>query len=120
MTDPTTPPVEPTPPQPMSAAPVGAAPAKTPVLSIISLIAGIVGILGAWIVVIPIVGSILGLPIPAAAVVLGFLGRKKEPASKGLWLTGIILGFVALVLAVVMLIVWIAAIGVGVTNPGGY
>lgn len=86
----------------------GGAPAKAPVLSIISLIAGIVGFLGAWIVVIPIVGSILGLFIPAAAIVLGVLGKKKEPqASKGLWLTGIILGAVSLAIAVIALIIWI-------------
>jgi hypothetical protein len=115
----TTPPVqpEPTPPntgytaQPAANpyAPSGT-PTKTPVLSLISLIAGIVGLLGAWIVVIPVVGSILGLFIPAAAVVLGVLGRKREPyASKGLWLTGIILGIVALAIAVIALIFWIIA-----------
>jgi hypothetical protein len=84
------------------------APAKAPVLSIISLIAGIVGLLGAWIAFIPIVGSILSLFIPAAAVILGVLGKKKEPqAAKGLWLTGIILGIVSLAIAVISLIFWI-------------
>lgn len=108
MTDPTSSAAESSPPQstPHTAPGVGPAPAPR-VLSIISLIAGIVGILGVWIVFIPIAGSILGLPVPAAAVILGFLGKKKEPAAKGLWLTGIILGFVALALALIMLIVWI-------------
>ncbi|MHA6669221.1 DUF4190 domain-containing protein [Homoserinimonas sp. A447] len=115
----TTPPAQPEPTPPNSgytAGPAGtpyasgAAPAKAPVLSIISLIAGIVGFLGAWIVVIPIVGSILGLFIPAAAIILGVLGKKKEPqASKGLWLTGIILGIVSLAIAVIGLIFWIVA-----------
>ncbi|MEX1079679.1 MAG: hypothetical protein WED09_11285 [Homoserinimonas sp.] len=100
----------------------GAAPAKAPVLSIISLIAGIVGFLGAWIVAIPIIGSILGLFIPAAAVILGVLGKKKEPqASKGLWLTGIILGAVSLAIAVIALIFWIIAIaGAGASGVFDY
>lgn len=80
----------------------------TPVLSIISLIAGIVGILGIWVVFVPVLGSILGLPIPLAAVILGFLGKKREPqAAKGLWLTGIILGFIGLAAALLALVVWL-------------
>ena len=50
----------------------------------------------------------------AAAVVLGFLGRSKEPQAKGMWLTGIITGFVAVGLAI---IVWIGlAVIFGVAN----
>jgi hypothetical protein len=87
----------------------GAAPAqKSPILSILSLVAGIIGIVGFFVVFIPIVGSILQLFIPAAAIVLGFLGKRREPwASKGLWLTGIILGFVGLAIAIISLIGWI-------------
>ncbi|WP_353987328.1 DUF4190 domain-containing protein [Ruicaihuangia caeni] len=83
---------------------------KAPVLSIISLIAGIVGVIGSLAVVwIPIIGGILQLFIPAAAVVLGFLGKKREPwASKGLWLTGIILGFVGIAIGLISIIAWIA------------
>ena len=77
-------------------------------LSLISLIAGIIGVAGSLAVVwIPIAGGILQLFIPAAAVVLGFLGRKKEPASKGMWLTGIILGFVGIVAGLTSVIFWI-------------
>ena len=122
---------EPTPPasgytaQPAAANPYSAAagaPAKAPVLSIISLIAGILGFLGAWIVVFPVVGSILGLFIPAAAVVLGILGMKKEPqASKGLWLTGIILGAVSLAIAIIALIGWIVFFATaGATLPDSF
>lgn len=87
----------------------GGAPAqKPPVLSIISLVLGILGVVGFFVVFIPIVGSIMQLFIPAGAVVLGFLGKKKEPwAPKGLWLTGMILGFVGLAIAVISLIGWI-------------
>ncbi|QTX05452.1 hypothetical protein [Agromyces archimandritae] len=93
---------------------------KSPVLSIISLIAGIVGIVGGGIVLIPIVGAILQLFIPAAAVVLGFLGKKKEPQAKGMWLTGIILGFIGILIALAALVFWIVVIGVAANDPNMY
>lgn len=123
---PPTPPVPPAPPAPPAygaapgqpyAAPYQGAPArKSPVLSIISLIAGIVGVAGGFIVFIPIIGSIMQLFIPAAAVVLGFLGKSKEPQAKGMWLTGIILGFVGLAIAIISLIGWIALFSSGTFN----
>lgn len=81
--------------------PYAAAPAqKSPVLSIISLITGILGVLisifGGW-----------GFIFSVAAVVLGFLGRSKEPAAKGMWLTGLILGFVGIALSIIWLIIFI-------------
>lgn len=118
MTDPNPPAADPTPPP--YVAPAAGRTTKAPILSIISLVAGIIGILGAWIIVIPFVGSILGLPIPAAAVVLGFLGKKREPAAKGFWLTGIILGLVALALAVIVFIVWVVMFSSGAIPNYGY
>ncbi|MFC5789588.1 hypothetical protein ACFPPE_06945, partial [Agromyces tardus] len=96
------------PAQPAYGAPAYGAPAAkpSPVLSIISLIAGIIGLIGAGVVAIPFVGSILQIFIPGAAVVLGFLGRKKEPAAKAMWLTGIILGFVGIGIALIGLVFW--------------
>jgi hypothetical protein len=77
------------------------------VLSIISMVAGILGIVGFPVVAfIPIVGGGLGMFIPAAAVVLGFHGKSKEPRAKGFWLTGIITGFVGLALAILDIILW--------------
>jgi len=38
--------------------------------------------------------------------VLGFIGRRKEPAAKGMWLTGIILGFVGIAMALLSVIFW--------------
>ncbi|PZQ90857.1 MAG: hypothetical protein DI534_04765 [Leifsonia xyli] len=116
---PPAPPVAPAAPVPPAANPYAApvAPAaagvpaasggKAPVLSIISLVAGIISILGIWIVFLPFIGGVLGLFIPAAAVVLGFLGKAKEPfAAKGLWMTGLILGFVALGAALLSFVLW--------------
>ncbi|MGO7984060.1 hypothetical protein ACC691_40180, partial [Rhizobium johnstonii] len=75
-------------------------------------IAGIVGFVLAW-----IFGS--GILFSIAAVILGFLGRKKEPAAKGMWLTGIILGFVGILIAVIFIIFWIIAI-VALSTSGYY
>ena len=94
--------------QPAYAQPTPAAP-KT--LSLIGMIAGIVGLVGFPVVFIPIVGSIMGLFIPAAAIVLGFLGRKREGVpAKPFWLTALITGFVGIAIAVISLIGWIVII----------
>ncbi|MBF0673246.1 MULTISPECIES: DUF4190 domain-containing protein [unclassified Salinibacterium] len=98
-------------PTPYSAAPAGGAPKKAPVLSIIALIAGILGLLGSWIGLFSLFG-LIGVILPIAAIILGFLGKSKEPqASKGLWLTGIITGFVGLAITVLLVIVSTAFIG---------
>lgn len=114
MTDQPPPPVPPQ--EPSYSAPVpqspytGGAPAqKAPILSILSLVAGIIGVIGFFVVFIPFVGSILQLFVPLAAVILGFVAKRREPwAARGLWLTGIILGFVGLAIALISLIGWIA------------
>jgi hypothetical protein len=85
------------------------------VFSLISLIAGIVGLIGFFVVFIPFVGGIMQLFIPAAAVVLGFIGRSKEPAAKGMWLTGIILGFVGIAIGLLSIVLWSVAFA---TLPG--
>jgi len=91
------------PAQPGYTAPAYAAPpaSATPILSILSLIGGIIGILSSW--------FYFGLLFSIAAVVLGFIGKKKEPAAKGMWLTGIILGFVGIAIGLISIIVTIIA-----------
>jgi hypothetical protein len=84
----------------------GAPVAKSPVLSIISMVTGIIGLLGFWVVFFPFVGGILQLFFPAAAVVLGFMGRQKEPQARGFWLTGLITGFVGLAIGLLSIILW--------------
>src|SRR6478735_1604950 len=81
-------------PAPGYAQPYGPPATKSPILSILSLVGGIVGIVInlAW-----GIGFIFGI----AAVVLGFIGRNKEPQARGFWLTGIILGFVAIAIAII-------------------
>jgi len=45
-------------------------------------------------------GFIFSVP----SIVLGFLGRKKEPAAKGMWLTGLMTGFAGILLSIGLLI----------------
>lgn len=105
--------------QPYSGTP--AAPAKTPILSLLSMIGGILGVVGGLAIFwIPIVGPILQLWFPAAAVVLGFLGKKREPQAKGFWLTGIITGFVGLALFLIGILISIVAIAALSSYEGNY
>ncbi len=87
---------------PAAAPAAGAAPAGTPVkqtLSLVSFILGIVGFLLSWF-------AGFGLLPGIAAVILGFMGKKREPqAPKWMWLVGIIGGFVAIALGLIVFIV---------------
>jgi hypothetical protein len=98
MTDPIVP--EPTPTPPPAApvyAPAPAGPKQT--LSLISFIAGLAGLVFSW---VPGLGFLVSL----AAIILGFLGKSKEPqAPKWMWLVGIITGFVAIFLSIILLLV---------------
>jgi ABC-type phosphate transport system permease subunit len=82
---------------------------KSPVLSIISLITGILGVVSGffgW-----------GLLFSIAAVVLGHLGKKKEPAARGFWLTGLITGYVGIAINVIVLAFAIIATIAIISNP---
>jgi len=98
------------PANPYAQAPNGAAPYGQPyspfaaapkTLSLIGMIAGIVG------VVISLFSGGFGLIFSIGAVVLGFLGKKREPAAKGFWLTAIITGFAGIGISVIWGIVWV-------------
>jgi hypothetical protein len=86
----------------------GAAPAALPKgLALISMIAGIVSILlFGW-----------GLIFGAAAVVLGFLARKRQPHAKVFWTVGIITGFVGIVIALIAMGILIIGLILSVTDP---
>jgi hypothetical protein len=86
--------------------PVASAP-KT--LSLIGMIAGIVG------VVISLFSGGFGLIFSIGAVVLGFLGKKREPAAKGFWLTAIITGFAGIGISVIWGIIWVLIIVAGMS-----
>ncbi len=75
--------------------------AKSPILSILALVGGGLGVLSCG------YGAIFGI----AGIVLGIMGRKKEPNGKGLALAGIITGAVSIVLGAIWLVVYIVALG---------
>jgi hypothetical protein len=89
MTDPVVPPAAPAP------VPVAAAGPKQ-ALSLTSFIMGLAGLLFC---AVPFFGFLVAL----AAVIIGFIGRKREPAApKWMSLVGIIAGFVAIVLGIIL------------------
>lgn len=87
----------------------GVPPTKSPVLSILSLVGGIVGVL------FSVLFFGFGVIFSVAAVVLGFLGRSREQGAKGLWLTGLILGFAGIGVAIVIWIL-LALLALAVSN----
>ena len=104
---PATPPAAPVTPPAAPAAPAYApAPAAGPKqgLSLTSFILGLAALVFSW-------ALGFGLLVAIAAVILGFLGKSKEPqAPKWMWLVGIIAGFVAIFIALLVLIFWIVAL----------
>ncbi len=83
------------------------APGSAKTLSLISMITGIVGVAFFGFLAISSI----------AAIVLGFLGRKREPEARAFWLTGLITGFVGLGIFIVggllALVFWIAFLNSG-------
>jgi hypothetical protein len=89
--DPSTPPVPPVAPA-YAPAPVGPKQA----LSLTSFITGLAGLVFSW---VPGLGFLSSL----AAIIFGFIGRKKEPAApRWMSLVGIITGFVGIVLSIIL------------------
>lgn len=73
-------------------------------LSLTSFILGIAGIVFSW---IPFLGFLASL----AAIIIGFMARKREPgAPKWMSLVGIILGFVAIVIGIIVIILLVISI----------
>ena len=95
------------PTEPPYVAPAGAA-AKSPILSILALVGGGLGVLSCG------YGAIFGI----AGIVLGVLGRKKEPNGKGLALAGIILGAVSLVLGAIWVVVYVLSFAAAASYSG--
>jgi len=106
----------PTPPPAAGPYPAAGAPAAGPKqgLSLTSFILGLAGLVFSW---VPVLGFLASL----AAIVLGFIGKSKEPAApKWMWLVGIITGFVAIVLSIlfVVLIIILPLIALSTVGNG--
>lgn len=120
------PPVEPPPaaPAPASAAPEALAPAAAPApaspygappasyapapagppqgLAITSLVCGIGGLLLVWIG--------LGFLASIAAVVTGHLAQKRQPYARGFWITGLITGYLGILIGLIFGIIIILSL----------
>lgn len=79
-------------------------------LAIVAIVLGALGIL--LVLLLPIVGILFGI----AAVVLGFMSRSREAQARTMALVGIILGFIAIAVNVVLMI--LAAIAVAAVMNG--
>lgn len=94
---------------PPPAAPVGASAGVAPAgakkgLSLTSFILGIAS-------VVLFIFSWFAAIIGVVAVILGFIGRSKEPgAPRWMWLLGIILGFVGIIIGVIVGVLAVAAV----------
>lgn len=85
--------------------------AKQP-FSITAFVLGIGAFVLSW---VPFFGFLTSL----AAVIVGFVARKREPAApQWMSLVAIILGFVGLAISVVLLALFVLAIAAGMQNMG--
>jgi hypothetical protein len=100
-------------------APYGAHPgygAATPgpkqTLSLTSFIVGLASLVFCWVPVLGFLGAV-------AAVIIGFIAKGREPqAPKWMWLVGIISGFAAILLSLLILVplILLVAFGAAVSN----
>lgn len=81
----------------------GAVPPKR-TLGILALVFGLVGAVLALLALIPIVG-VIPLAASIAAIVLGFLALRREAASRGMSIAGVILGFVGLLFSLLFIVI---------------
>jgi len=79
-----------------------AAPAAQNGMAIASMVVGIVSLMSCWAV-------FFGLIAGVTALILGILGIKK-PIGKGMAITGIVTGGLAILINVIVIIIWIIAL----------
>ena len=72
------------------------------------------GILG---VVIGFIGW--GLLFSIGAVVLGHLGQRKERAARGFWITGLITGYLGILVNIVVIVIWVIVL-VALASTGNW
>jgi hypothetical protein len=85
-------------------------PGPSSTLAIVSMILGIVGFVG---------NSIFGLGLlpGIAAVVTGHMAQKRQPHAKGFWLTGLILGYIAIAGSILIGGFWIVVFAMSASDP---
>jgi hypothetical protein len=73
-------------------------------MAVAALILGILSVVLSW---IPVAGWIMCLIMGVIAIVLGALGRTRQPDKKGMAVAGMILG----IIGVAFSIIWVVACG---------
>jgi hypothetical protein len=112
MTDPVTPEPTPVPPAAPVYAPAAAGPRQA--LSLTSFILGLAGLVFSWVLGLGFLASV-------AAIVIGFIAKGKEPAApKWMWLVGIITGFVAVVISILVIVAFLIALAAPAAILGHY
>jgi hypothetical protein len=83
-------------------------------LAIASMVTGIVGVFFALIEGIGFLPSL-------AAVITGHIARKRQPEARGMWMTGLICGYIGLGISLIWIVVLIGifVIAVASVGPGG-
>jgi hypothetical protein len=89
-----------------------APPAAPSGLSITSMVLGIVAVLGSFLYGI-------GLFPAIAAVITGHIARKRQPGAKGMWLTGLITGYVGIAFSILWIVFVILIFAVFIPQAGG-
>ena len=89
--------------------PVVATPPKG--LSVTSMILGIAGLL---------IGFFFVGLLSVAALVTGIIARRREPAARAFWLTGIITGAVGLAFGLIIVIIYVIAIAASMSQSSYY
>ena len=88
----------------------GPAPAKgSNGLATAGFVLGLLGLLASWIPVLNIVGMILGV-IGAVLAAVGLVKSKKTGAGKGFAITGLVLGVLAVIIAIVVNVAFVNAV----------
>lgn len=92
----------------------GYAPASAPpqTLSILALVFGVVGLIASVVAV--------GLVFALAAVILGHLALKREPAARGMALAGLATGYAGIAISVVWGIVLLATVLIPLLAVGAF
>ena len=80
-------------------------------MAVAALILGILSVVLSW---IPVAGWIMCLIMGVIAIVLGALGRTRQPDKKGMAVAGMILGIIGVVFSVVWLLIAVACTAAGV------
>ena len=114
--EPVVPPAPAAPASPYAAPAAYGAPVAGPkqTLSLTSFILGIAGMVFSW---VPFLGFLASL----AAIIIGFIARKREPgAPKWMSLIGIILGFVAIVIGIIVIALLFISIALSASTYNSY